>query len=80
MPVVQDPDFAGSWATGVAQNPSKFCTGGPTTVSLNTGGPARSVVLAFADSYSPGSLPASTKSFDTGLFQVGATYLSLFRF
>ncbi len=34
MPVVQDPDFG---------------TGGPNRVSFNTGGPAISVALAFAD-------------------------------
>ena len=46
-PVAQDPAKSGSWTTGIAQNPAKFGTGGPTTVSFNTAGPARSAALTF---------------------------------
>jgi hypothetical protein len=56
MPVVENPDVAGLrpeqfWfsTTGNAQTPNKFDTDGPTTVSFNTGGPAISVAVAFAD-------------------------------
>ncbi len=58
MPVVHKPDLAGFrpantgiWTTGIAHTPSEFGTDGPTTVPFNTGAPAISVALAFADHF-----------------------------
>ncbi len=55
MPVAPNPDRrpakSGFGTTDVAQTPSTFFTGGPVTVSFNTGGQAISVALAFAEQH-----------------------------